>query len=296
MKLSYRNEKTAKIIAEYWNKSLDKPDWYSIKNLDEDEVELFIYDYIGWPYNDAGELVRIMADIKHTPILARINSPGGDVWDGMALLNAFANHPGGVTVRIESLAASIASVLAMGGKKVQAYSNTMMMIHNSWVFIAGNKEELIEFADILGQIDENIVGAYTDKTKLGKKEIRSIMTGPKGNGTYMNAKKMKEKGFIDEILKSGKAAKAEFDLSMFANAPEDILTVQPEGGRELTIREIEQALRDAGASRKFAKAKAAGCSETPLEPKKDEVDDANQWDAEIADNLKTIIVNMTGGK
>jgi len=280
MNLSYRNEKTARIVAEYYNKPLDKPDWYSIKDLNEDEVELFIYDYIGWPFNDAGELVRLMAEYKQTPIIARINSPGGDVWDGMALLNAFANHPGGVTVRIESLAASIASVLAMGGKKVQAYSNTMMMIHNSWVFMAGNREELIETADILGQVDENIVDAYTAKTKLGKREIRDMLKGPKGNGTYMNAKKMKEKGFIDEILTSGKAIKAQFDLSMFANLPEGI--TEP---KKPTIRDAEKALRDVGFPQNTAKAMLAGCKST--EAVKEEIEKLKAVISEL--ELKTAL-------
>jgi len=258
VKLSYRNQRNARVVAEYYNKPLDKPDWYTINAaVGNEPAELFIYDYIGWPFNEASELVRAMAEIRDTPILARLNSPGGDVFDGIAILNAFANHPGGVTVRIESLAASIASVLAMGGRKVEAYPNTMMMIHNSLVFAAGNRKELLEIADVLEQIDENMVGAYTGKTKLGKREVRDMMAAE----TWMNAKTMKEKGFVDEVLKSGKAAKATFDLSIFANAPDDILTVHGEGGRELTTREIERALRDAGGSRTFAKAIAAGCSD-----------------------------------
>ena len=251
MKLSYRNELNAKIIAGTYNKPLDKPDWYTIKAVSGEEAEIFIYDYIGWPYNDAGELARAMADIKDTPILARVNSPGGDVFDGIAILNAFANHPGGVTVRIESLAASIASVLAMGGRKVEAYQNTMMMIHNSWVVAAGNRKELIEISDILEQIDENMVDAYTGKTKLGKRAVRDMMAAE----TWMNAKTMKEKGFVDEVLKSGKGAKAEFDLSIYANAPDGISEGQ--GGRDLTRKETERALRNAGASREYARALAA---------------------------------------
>jgi len=157
--------------------------------------------------------------------------------------------------------------LAMGGRTVQAYPNTMMMVHNSWVFTAGNKEELIETANILGDVDENIVSAFTGKTKMGKREVRDILKGPKGNGTYMNAKTMKEKGFIDTILEGGKAVKAQFDLSMFANAPDDILSVQ-DSGRELTRKETERALRNAGASRDYARAmaaKGAGASDIDVE-------------------------------
>ena len=293
MKLSYRNPKNAQIVAEYYNKPLDKPDWYSVRNLDAEEAELFIYDYVGWPYNDAGELVRMLSDIKDTPILARINSPGGDVWDGMAILNAFTNHPGGVRVRIESLAASIASVLAMGGKTVEAYSNTMMMIHNSWVFVAGNKEELIEISELLGQIDENIVGAYTVKTKLGKKEIRALMVGSKGNGTYMNAKTMKEKGFIDTILEAGKPAKAQFDLSMFANAPENITNIK-DIYYELTVRDAEKALRDVGFSQNTAKAMLAGSAQAKNDQKEIETLTASLSDLGLKAALQETLLCLRG--
>jgi ATP-dependent protease ClpP protease subunit len=293
MKLLYRNQKNAEAVAQYWNKPLNKPDWYSVKNLDADEAELFIYDYVGWPYNDAGELVRMLSDIKNTPILARINSPGGDVWDGMAILNAFTNHPGGVRVRIESLAASIASVLAMGGKTIEAYSNTMMMIHNSWVFVAGNKEELIETSELLGQIDENIVGAYTVKTKLGKKEVRETMVGPKGNGTYMNAKTMKEKGFIDTILEAGKPAKAEFDLSMFADAPEDIANIK-DIYYEPTIRDAEKALRDVGFRQNTAKGMLAGSKQIIADKEEIEVLKTALSDSEARAVLQELTLHFRG--
>jgi ATP-dependent Clp protease protease subunit len=169
----------------------------------------------------------------------------------MALLNAFMNHPGGVNIRIESLAASMASVLAMGGKKVEAYQNTMMMIHNSWVCAAGNRIELLEVADILEKVDGNILSTYTGKTKIGKREMADMMAAE----TWMNAKEMKEKGFIDTILESGKAVKAEFDLSVFANCPDGLRGEN----HEATEREKERVLRDVvGLSVKEAKAFLAG--------------------------------------
>jgi ATP-dependent protease ClpP protease subunit len=242
MNLKYRNQKNAESIAAYWKKPLDKPDWYSINDLSSDTPEIYIYDVVGFPYTDVGQLLREMATIKDKPILARINSPGGDVWDGVALMNGFANHPGGVTVRIESLAASIASVIAMGGRKVEAYSNALLMIHNSWVVTAGNRVELLEVADILEMVDENIMESYAKKTKLGKKELREMMAAE----TWLNAKAMKEKGFIDEIIQAGKGAKAAFDLSIFSNLPD-------EHDSEPVARKYEKALRDVGASKNEAR-------------------------------------------
>ncbi len=296
MKFNYRNQKNADAIAAYWNKPLNKPDWYSVQALADDIQEIFIYDIIGWPYNDVGELVRIMAGIKDKPILARINSPGGDIFDGMALFNAFANHPGGVTTRIESLAASAASVLAMAGKKVEAYKNTMLMIHNAWVFAIGDQNALREIADLLEKIDGNILDVYTGKTKTGKKEMKQMMD----DETWMTAQEAKDMGFIDIILTSGKAVKAQFDLSIFAHVPNGIMAEEeiicqgcgkslkyndisesgmgyincPNCGKaidqtgkvldkvldsEPTLRELEKMLTGCGISQHRAKAILAGC-------------------------------------
>lgn len=250
MKLSYRNQRNAEIIASHWKKPLNKPEWFTIENLASDTPEIFIYDVVGWPYNDISELVKSLSDMKEKTPLARINSPGGDVWDGFALMNAFANHPGGVNIRVESLAASIASVIAMGGKRVEAYPNAMMMVHNSWTVVAGNKATMLETAELLEKIDGNILDSYTKKTKIGKREMRDMMDAE----TWMNAKEMKEKGFIDAII-DGKSAKAQFDLSVFSNCPDELRAE----GRELTERDIERVLRDAGVPRNRAKTILAGC-------------------------------------
>jgi ATP-dependent protease ClpP protease subunit len=252
MKLSYRNPKNAIAVAAYWGKSLDKPDWYEFKALSGDTAEIFIFDVIGWPFNDIGGLIRSMAAEKDKPILARINSPGGDVFDGMSLYNAFANHPGGVTVRIEGLAASIASIVSMGGKKVEAYQNTMLMVHNAWTVIGGDHNAMREIADIIEKISGQMQDVYTGKTKSGKKEMKAMMD----EETWLTAKEAEAKGFIDTVLTSGKGAKGQFDLSVYANVPDDLLE-----DRELTERDAERALRDAGFSRHKAKALLAGRSQ-----------------------------------
>ena len=247
MKLAYRNNTNAEAISRIFNKSLDKPEWYQVKAASNGgESEILIYDYIGWPYNDPSDLIREMADMGD--ILGRINSPGGDVWDGMAIYNAFATHKGGtVTMRIEGIAASMASVIAMAGKKVHAYDNTMLMIHNAWSYTAGNQYELSDMADLLGKVDENMVDIYQGKSKIGKRELSQMMK----DTTFMNAKEAKKKGFVDVII-DGKTAKADFDLSIYGNAPEGY------GQGESTIRDQEQALRDVGFSQKEAKAILSG--------------------------------------
>lgn len=246
MNLKYRNSKNADSIAAFWGKSLDKPDWYKIESLSDDTAEILIYDIIGWPYNDANELVRALAGIKSKEILVRINSPGGDVFDGTAIFNALANHQSKIITRVEGLAASVASVIAIAGKEVQAYSNTMMMIHDPWVLAIGNQYDLREIADILEKIGDNMVGIYTGKTKTGKKEMKQMLA----DETWLTAKEAKEKGFVDVILESGKGIKGQFDLSIYSHVPDDLLS----DDHEPTIRDLERALRDAGLSKNSAKA------------------------------------------
>ncbi|MFY9110760.1 MAG: head maturation protease, ClpP-related [Desulfomonilia bacterium] len=247
MNLSYRNQKNAEAVSRFWGKPLDRPEWYKIEASANDQAEILVYDVIGWPYNDAGDLVRYVNSLGDKDILVRLNTPGGDVFDGMAIFNSLANHKGKVTIRIEALAASMGSVLAMAGKEIQAYSNTMMMIHDPWIYTAGNQYELREMADLLEKISGNMLDVYAGRSKIGKREMREIMKAE----TWYTAKEAKEKGFIDTILETGKAAKAQFDLTMYTNAPDGICSIE---GRNLTEREIERALRDAGASRSFAKA------------------------------------------
>jgi ATP-dependent protease ClpP protease subunit len=252
MKLAYRSEKNAEAVARYWGKSLDKPDWYRIEAKDDDNnAEIIIYDVVGWPYNDAFDLIRNLGTIKAKNISVRINSPGGDVFDGVAIFNALKEHPAHVTTKIEGLAASIASIIALAGDEVQAHKNAMYMVHDPWVLAAGNQYDLREIADILGKIGGNMLDIYYDKSNIGKRELKQMMK----DETWFTAAEAKDRGLIDTILDTG-AAKAKFDLSIYANVPDELEDSDREGAT-LSKQEIERALRDAGASRSFAKSIAA---------------------------------------
>ena len=247
MKFSYRNEKNARFISACFNKALDKPDWYKVEAVSDDDADIFLYDYIGWPFNEAAEFVRTLAGLKQKNIIIHINSPGGDVWDANAIHNAIKAHPLKPITRIESIAASAASYIAVAGAKRQAYKNTMGMIHEPVVGFFGNQYEIDELKSVLGQISDIMVDMYADNTNVGKRELKDMMK----TETWMNAKTMQDKGFIDTILESGKAVKAQFDLSIFSHVPYGISAERE--GKELSEREIERALRDAGGSRTFAK-------------------------------------------
>ena len=281
MNQKYRNRKTAEAVARFWNKPLDKPDWFKVQAISDDETEIMIYDVIGWPFISADEFVRALAGITAKTVTVRINSPGGDVFDGMAIFNALKTYNGKVVTRIEGIAASMASVIALAGKEVQAYANTMYMIHEPYAFTAGNQYSLRELADILEKMSGQMIDIYSSNASPGKREIAQMMK----DEAWLTAKEAKEKGFIDTVI-DGKGAKAQFDLSMFSNVPDGL-----DGGREggeLTEREIERALRDAGASRSFAKSVAVGRST------------GNEGDRRDVESLKSsinaMITTFQGGK
>ena len=259
MNLSYRNDKNAHYIASLYNRKLENIDYYKIDNVSEDEAELLIYDYIGYPFNDAKTFINSIESMKQSKITIRINSPGGDVFDGFAIANAIKAHPSKPITRIESLAASAASFIAMAGHEKQAYKNTMIMIHEPMTGMYGNQYELREVADILTQISNNMVDMYADNTNIGKREIKAMLKAE----TWMTAKEAKEKGFVDKIIESGEPVKASFDMSIFAKSPDSGLFAaadlvsdadRQQKDKDLSIRNIEKLLRDAGLSKDKAKA------------------------------------------
>jgi len=252
MKLSYRNNQNSKAISAFWGKPIDGKIPYQINAQSGDSTEVFIFDILGYPFNDINAMVRDIASIKSDNITMRLNTPGGDIIDTFALYQAFKNHPAKITVKVEALAASAGSVLMMAGDDIQAYSSSLIMIHNAWTFAAGNQYDFGEIADLLGKIDNNILEAYRARTKTGKHDLVDMMKAE----TWMTAKEAKEKGFIDTIIETGTSAKTSFDLSMFANVPDEfkVKAQNQESIDPTNIREIEKVLREAGLSKEKAKA------------------------------------------
>jgi len=251
MNLSYRNQKNAEATANLWGKSIDRADWFKIEAKSDDEAEITIYDVIGWPYVEASDFVRELSSVKAKSIKLRINSPGGDVFDGMAIFNALKDHPAHITTQVDGLAASMASVIAMAGDEVTMHKNSMLMIHNAWVVVAGDRNALASITDVLAKIDGNILDIYYGKTGHGKRELKAMMDAE----TWLTAEDAKEFKLIDAVLDSETRAKAQFDLRLFAKTPDGLMVEA--GGRDLTRKETERALRNAGASRDFARSIAA---------------------------------------
>lgn len=125
-----------------------------------------------------------------------INSPGGDCVAAAQIYNMLMDYKGAVTVKIDGIAASAASVIAMAGTKVMMSPVSMLMIHNPITIAAGDKEEMEKAISMLDEVKESIMNAYEIKTGLSRAKLSHLMDAE----TWMNANKALELGFIDSIL------------------------------------------------------------------------------------------------
>ena len=134
-----------------------------------------------------------------------INSPGGDVFAASQIYNMLMDYKGNVTVKIDGLAASAASVIAMAGTRVSMSPVSQIMVHNPITVAIGNAEEMSKAIDMLSEIKESIINAYELKTNLPRDEISKMMDSE----TWMNARKAVELGFADEIMYTEKDQNSE---------------------------------------------------------------------------------------
>lgn len=125
-------------------------------------------------------------------VLVRINSAGGSVFDGFAIYNLLREYKGSVTVKIDALAASAASVVAMAGDSIEMADNALFMMHNPWTFALGESKDMIKTAELLDKIRDSIVATYKVKTDLSSDEISDMMD----QETWLSADEAIEKGFV----------------------------------------------------------------------------------------------------
>lgn len=210
--------------------------WFEMKAAagGEKKTEVMIFDEIGiWGITAKDFATALKAIPDDHAITVRINSPGGSVFDGYAIFNALKSRAANVTTRVEGLAASMASIVALAGSKVTAAANSMFMIHNPWSGVAGDSEDLRKTADLLDKLTSQIVGIYAGKTNLPEEQVRAAMDAE----TWFTAEEAKEWGLVDEIT-DGISAVASFDVSRFRNAPQAL--AQKPSDADAVRAELEQ--------------------------------------------------------
>ena len=146
------------------------------------------------------------------PITIWINSPGGDCVAASQIYSMLMDYKDNVTVKIDGIAASAASVIAMAGTKVLMAPTAMMMIHNPLTAVFGNYEDMQKAIEMLDEVKESIINAYEIKTGQSRAKLSHLMDAE----TWMNAKKALELGFTDGLLEDAKKAPAEVEAYAYS--------------------------------------------------------------------------------
>lgn len=220
-----------------------------------DVTVITLYDEIGFWGVTAKRFNEMLAEVKTPKAVLKINSPGGDVFDGITMHNDLADHPAEWTVKVTGLAASAASIVAMAGDRIEVGENAFLMIHNAWSIAIGNKHDFRETADLLAEIDAALTGTYVARTKKKYDDVAKMMD----DETWLNGKTAVAEGFADATFgtdKEEEKAKALFDLTAFKNAPKELIRagVGQEWHAPETRRDVERLLtQDAGLTRSQAR-------------------------------------------
>lgn len=204
--------------------------WYGIKNsAATGTAQVHIYAEIGAWGITADQFCKDLSALDAKSVDVRINSPGGDVFDGIAIHNALVAHPATVNVHVDGVAASIASVIAMAGNKVTMARGSQMMIHEGHTVAVGAAADMRKQADLLDTVSDTIAGFYAERAGGSIGDWRGRMR----KETWYSAEEAVQAGLVDEVAAPSRSVKATWDLSVFnfagrAAAPAPDLAAAPD--------------------------------------------------------------------
>lgn len=218
-------------------------------------ADILIYGEIGWDVT-ASSVREQLERSEGEDVTVHIDSPGGDAYEGLAMMNALRLYPGEVTTRIEGMAASAASIVAAGaGGRVEILKHAEIMVHEAWVFTSGNADDMVKTAQDLERVSENIATVYADRTGKTVDECRDIMRAE----TWFTADEAVAFGLADEVIvpatsKKPKPVEARYSNKVLARyryggreqAPRpDITNHAPDTGQEVNMTDPIKALAQA---------------------------------------------------
>lgn len=224
----------------------------------DDANTISIFDPIGYdPWTGDGVTAkRISAALRSlngADVRVSVNSPGGDMFEGLAIYNLFREYEGQVTMKVLGVAASAASVITMAGDEVQIARSAFLMIHNAWVVAVGNRNDLREMADTLEPFDRAMADIYAARTGQDIKAIQQLLD----NETWIGGSDAVSQGFADDLLASDAAKSGD----------------KTKASARMALHRIDAALISAGLSRaerrslinefKSGMPSAAGSDDTP---------------------------------
>lgn len=190
-------------------------DWFRIRNAHSNEAEIAIYDEIGFFGITAADFRNELKAITAPSIALHINSPGGDVFDGVAIYNMLRQHPASITTYVDSLGASIASVIALAGDHRIMATHAQMMIHDAFGLVIGNAQDMLKSAEFLDKQSDIIANIYAERAGGKPEEWRALMA----EETWFTDKEAVAAGLAHEIGKTQAVQNSWPVNSIFRRAP-----------------------------------------------------------------------------
>jgi ATP-dependent protease ClpP protease subunit len=192
--------------------------WYAMEQETDAEgvksakAEIFVYDEIGGYGIQATNFIQDLENLGEVEqIDLRISSPGGSIIEGNVIYNAIKRHPANVTVYIDGMAASMASVIAMAGDEIIMADNALLMIHNPWTVSIGDSEQLRKDAELMDKMKSAIINAY-GRSNYSEEELEELMNSE----TWFTANEAIEAGLVDGTTEGIKAAASIAELEACA--------------------------------------------------------------------------------
>lgn len=215
-------------------------------------ADIFIYGEITkYAWEEYGEISSInfkeeldeLGDVEQINLY--INSPGGSVFEAMAIIAMLQRHPADIISHIDGLAASCASVLPMISKQIIMPANALMMIHHAWTFAMGNASELRKAADDIERISQSMCQYYLDRAgdKLSKEQLNEMLK----EDTWLTAQQCLEYGLCDVVTETNQAAAYAFDeewAKRYNNVPKQLQQPQPSPGISVEEMAIRQKIKE----------------------------------------------------
>jgi len=248
------SEQRYAVCEEIWkrNHSAQACRWYAME-LTEEAAEISIFDTIGgWDFTVKDFKRDFDAIKKSKKLRLLLNSPGGDVFDGMAIYNLLAGYRDKLSVEVLGVAASIASVIALAGRELIMAQGSYLMIHNPSGIVVGNAGDMRKTAETLDKIAGQMANIYAGKSYLSREEVLAAME----EESWYTAAEAVEAGFADRVEDRGQIAALAFDMRQFnyGRVPEILASrpavdggdeIQNKGGEEMrTLNEILVALSE----------------------------------------------------
>jgi len=210
-------------LLAFYAKNKSRPRCFNTIRNDAGQSTVYLYDTIVSDDEEAAwfggvspmAFIRALGDIGGGDINLRVNSPGGSVFGGQAIAQAIRDYPGAINVKVDSLAASAASIVAIAGDNVQMAPGSYMMIHKAWTIALGNSNDLLDVAAVLDKIDNTLAAQYVNRTGIDQQTIADMMAAE----TWLTAEEAISQKFADSMIDAPVKAQNRWDLSAFNSAP-----------------------------------------------------------------------------